>query len=184
MNQSASALSRLSRALPLLGAMTLLFGCGPDNPNAFAPECVPVGILAEGADLTSYAGPSHDLSTLVTQASLIGVNGSCSNAEQGHALHTEASVVISVLRGPAARARDVTVPYFVALLHGSSIVSKTDRSIEAHFPPNVDRLALRSDPLVLELPISRRMSSESYRLEFGLQLTPEQLAYNREHLPR
>ncbi len=181
MNLSASA---FARALPLLVGTALLFGCGPDNPNAFAPACVPVGILAEGADLTSYAGPSHDLSTLVTQASLIGVNGSCSNAQQGHALHTEASVVISVLRGPAARGRDVTVPYFVALLHGTSIVSKTDRSIEAHFPPNVDRLALRSDPLVLDLPISRRMNSDSYRLEFGLQLTPEQLAYNREHLPR
>ena len=184
MKLSVSTLCTAGRALPLLAGVGLLFGCGAEDPNGFAPQCVPVGILAEGADLTSYAGPSHDLSTLVTQASLVGVNGSCSNAQQGHALHTEASVVISVLRGPAASAHDVTVPYFVALLHGSDIVSKTERSIDAHFPPNVDRLALRSDPLVLELPISRRMSSDSYRLEFGLQLTPEQLAYNREHLPR
>ncbi len=174
----------VARLIPVLAGLALLSGCGPDDPNAFAPDCAPVGILSDGADLTVYAGPSHDISTLVTQASVVGVNGSCSNAEKGHALHTSVSVVISVMRGPAASQRDVTIPYFIAVLRGGTIVSKHDLGIEAHFPPNVDRLALRSDPLVLELPISRRMSSDSYRLEVGLQLTPEQLAYNREHPPR
>ena len=180
---SASAALSWTRVLAVLGGLATLSACGPEDPNGFAPECVPVGILAEAADLTTYAGPSHDLSTLVTQASIAGVNGTCSNAQQGHALHTEASVVISILRGPGATARDVSIPYFIALVHGSTIVSKHDLSIEAHFPANVDRLALKSDPLVLDLPISRRMDSASYRLEVGLQLTPAQLAYNREHMP-
>lgn len=188
MNLSASSVARppirssawaWALALPLLATLS---GCGPEDPNSFAPECVPVGILGEAADLTTYSGPSHDLSTLAVQASIAGVNGSCSNAQQGHALHTSVSVVISVVRGPAATRRDITVPYFVAVVQGSTIISKHDLSIEANFPPNVDRLALRSDPLVLDLPISRRMSSGSYRLEVGLQLTPEQLAYNREHM--
>ena len=179
---SASPTLSWTRAFALLGVLALS-ACGPEDPNAFAPECVPVGILAEAADLTTYAGPSHDLSTLVTQASVAAVNGNCSNAQQGHALHTEASVIISVVRGPAATTRDVSVPYFIALLHGGTIVSKHDLSIEAHFPPNVDRLALRSDPLVMDLPVSRSMASDSFRLEVGLQLTPEQLAYNRQHMP-
>jgi hypothetical protein len=173
----------LARAFSVLGGLLALSACGPDNSDSFAPECVPVGILAEAADASSYAGPSHDVSTLVTQASIAGVNGSCSDAQKGRALHTQASVVITVQRGPAAAARDITIPYFVAVLHGTDIVAKHNRTIEAHFPPNVDRLALRSDPLVLDLPISRRMSSDSYRLEVGLQLTPEQLAYNRAHMP-
>ncbi len=171
------------RLLPLLAGLTFLSSCGPNDPNGFAPECAPVGILSEGADLTSYAGPSHDLATLVTQASVVAVNGTCSNAEKGHALHTNVSVVISILRGPAASQRDITIPYFIAVVQGSTIISKHDLSIEAHFPPNVDRLALKSEPLGLELPISRRMSSDSYRLEVALQLTPGELAYNREHLP-
>ena len=166
-----------------LAATCALAACGPDNPDDFAPECVPVGILADAADRTTYAGPSRDLATLVSQASLVAVNGSCADADRGHGLRTRANVTITVLRGPAGTARDVTVPYFIAVLHGSDIVEKHELSIEAHFPPNVDRLALRSDPLVLDLPISRRMSSDSYRLEVGLQLTPEQLAYNREHAP-
>ena len=183
MKPSASSACSWTRILAALGGLATLSACGPEDPNAFAPECVPVGILAEAADLTTYAGPSRDLSTLVTQAGIAGVNGTCSDARQGHALHTEASVVISVLRGPAATARDVRIPYFIALLHGGTIVSKHDLSIEANFPPNVDRLALKSDPLIVDLPISRRMDSNSYRLEVGLQLTPEQLAYNREHMP-
>ena len=171
----------VARLIPLLTGLALLSGCGPEDPNSFAPECAPVGILSEGADLTTYAGPSRDISTMVTQASVVGVNGSCSNAQKGHALHTNVSVVITVLRGPAASQRDITIPYFIAVVQGSSIVSKHDLTIAAHFPANVDRLALKSDPLILELPISRRMSSDSYRLEVGLQLTPEQLAYNRQH---
>ncbi len=165
-------------------ALIALASCGPDNPNAFAPECVPVGILADAADLSSYAGPSRDVATLVTHASIAAVGGTCSNAEQGHALHTSVSVTIGVQRGPAASFRTLSVPYFVAVLHGDQIVEKHDLSIEATFPPNADRLALKSDPLELDLPITRRMSSDSYRLEVGFQLTPEQLAYNRAHMPR
>ena len=172
------------RRFAALAGLALLSGCGPDDPNAFAPECVPVGILAPAADLTTYAGPSRDLDTLVTQVSIEGVSGACSDAEQGHALHTRVSVTVGVMRGPASASHHVTVPYFVALLHGQQIVSKHDLSIEADFPPNVDRLALKSDPLELELPISRRMSSDAYRLEVGLQLTPAQLAYNRQHMPQ
>ena len=93
-------------------------------------------------------------------------------------------MTIGVQRGPAASYRTVTLPYFVAVLHGDQIVSKHDLTLDATFPPNADRLALKSDPLELELPISRRMSSASYRLEVGFQLSPEQLAYNRAHMPR
>ena len=174
---------RVAPALSLLALLSLA-SCGPDDPNAFAPECVPVGILADAADLTTYAGPSHDLSTLVTHASIAAVGGSCSNAQKGHALHTTISVTLGVQRGPAASYRTISLPYFVAVVHGDQIVSKHDLSLDATFPPNADRVALKSDPLELELPISRRMSSASYRLEVGFQLSPEQLAYNRAHMPR
>jgi hypothetical protein len=183
MKPSASPIRALFALCGALCGLSALSACKSADPDSFAPECVPVGILAAAADSSSFAGPSHDLSTLVTQASIAAVNGSCSDAEQGRALHTRMSVVISVMRGPAATTRDLTIPYFVAVLHGSDIVAKHDRTIEAHFPPNADRLALKSDPLELDLPISRRMRSDTYRLEVGLQLTPEQLAYNRAHMP-
>lgn len=179
-------LTRVRAHRALLSAALLaggLSGCGPQDPNAFAPECVPVGILAEAADLDSYAGDTHDLSTLVNHVGIAGVGGSCSDAKEGHALHTNISVVITLQRGPAALTRDVDVPYFIAVLHGGEVVAKHSLTLAAHFPPNTDRLALKSDTLSFELPISRRMSSESYRLEVGLQLTPEQLAFNRQHMP-
>ena len=175
---------RFAARVAALSGLASLSGCGPQDPNSFAPQCVPVGILAQAADLSTYAGPSQDLDTLVTHASVEGVQGSCSDAEQGHALHTEASVIIGIMRGPAATGQHVTVPYFIALLHGSTIIAKHNRTIQADFPPNVDRLALKSEPLVLDLPISRRMNSDAYRLEVGLQLTPAQLAYNRQHMPQ
>ena len=180
---SKPGVAHLPRLAGLL-ALVALSSCGPDNPNAFAPECVPVGILADAADLSTYSGPSRDLATMVTHASIAAIGGTCSNAENGHALQTSINVTIGVQRGPAASYRTVSLPYFVALLHGDRIVEKHDLSIEATFPPNADRLALKSDPLELELPITRRMSSDSYRLEVGFQLSPEQLAYNRAHMPR
>ena len=180
MNRAAACL----RTASVVALLATVSACGPDDPNAFAPDCVPVGILGPAADLSSFAGPSRDLDTLVTRASIAGVQGTCRDAGKGRALATQLSVTIGIMRGPADMARHVTIPYFVAVLHGDRIVAKHALSIEADFPANVDRLALRSAPLDLTLPISRRMSSASYRLEVGLQLTPAQLAYNRAHPPQ
>ncbi|MCQ8241589.1 hypothetical protein [Rhizosaccharibacter radicis] len=170
------------RLLPLGLLAALPAGCGPSDENAFAPTCAPVGILADAADYSDYGGHDADLTTLVSQGSITGVAGKCANNNPGTQLHTVVHVDMAVTRGPAAPGRDITIPYFIAVTRDGRILNKQSLTAVAHFPPNGTRVALSTEPTVLDLPVSRTRDGTSYRLEVGFQLTPAQLSYNQSHL--
>ena len=167
-------------------ALTPLAGCGEQNDSdQFAPACAPVGILGEAADYSDY-GPADvpDLGRLVAQGSIRGVSGHCSSAANGTKLHTVVRVQLAITRGPAAAGSRLAVPYFVAVLRDGAVLSKQSLVATAEFPDNGDKVALQTDPLVLDLPVSRAHPGTSYRIEVGFQLGEAELAYNRAHPPR
>ena len=173
-------------ALPVL-VTALLSGCGPQNPDAFAPACASVGLLAEAADYADYgaAGSSRpDLSRLVSHGSIIGVSGHCSSASGGTELHTVVQVQMAIDRGPAAAGDSLDIPYFVAVTLDGAVVSKLALSAQARFPDNGDKVLVKTDPVALDLPVTRQRPGSSYRLEVGFQLSPQQLDDNRTHLGR
>ena len=169
-------------ALPLL--LTGLTSCENDDPNAFAPLCAQVGILGDAADYSDYGGfdTQPDLSRLVAHGSVVGVSGHCSSAARGTQLHTEIRLDLAITRGPAAGGHTLDVPYFIAVTRDGQVISKQSLVAQAQFPDNGDRVLVRTDPLALDLPVSRARPGESYRIEVGFQLTPGQLAYNRAHV--
>ncbi len=172
--------------LPAL-ATALLSGCGPQNPDAFAPACASVGLLAEAADYTDY-GPDGfsrpDLSRLLSHGSIIGVSGHCSSAAGGTELHTVVQVQMAIDRGPAAASDSLEVPYFLAVTLDGAVVSKLALTARAQFPDNGDKVLVKTDPVVLDLPVTRHRPGSAYRIEVGFQLSPQQLDYNRAHLGR
>ncbi len=170
-------------AAPVL-ATALLSGCGPQNPDAFAPACASVGLLAEAADYTDY-GPDRvsrpDLSRLLSHGSIIGVSGHCSNAAGGTALHTVVQVQMAIDRGPAATGSSLDIPYFLAVTLDGTVVSKLGLAAHAQFPDNGDKVLVKTDPVALDLPVTRHRPGSAYRIEVGFQLSPQQLDYNRAH---
>jgi hypothetical protein len=167
--------------------VSLLAGCGPQDPNSFAPACAPVGILAEAADYSDY-GPGGsarpDLSRLVSHGSITAVSGHCSSGANGTELHTVIQLQMAVDRGPVQHGSSVSVPYFIAVTLNGAVVSKQSLTALAQFPDNGDKVLVKTDPVVLDLPLTRSRPGTSYRIEVGFQLSPEQLDYNRAHLPR
>ncbi len=176
----------VAAALAQALALAPLAGCGEDlDADSFAPACAPVGLLAEAADYSDYGpGPVQDLSRLVAQGSIRGVTGHCSSAAHGTQLHTVVRVQLAINRGPVAPGSSLAVPYFIAVLRDGAVLSKQSLVAIAEFPDNGDRVALQTDPVAFDLPVSRTHPGTSYRIEVGFQLTPAQLAYNRAHLPR
>jgi hypothetical protein len=83
-------------------------------------------------------------------------------------------------RGPAATTREMQVPYFIGVFEGDEILDKKVIPIPLVFPPNVDRLALDTQDVELDLPISSVKSGAVYTVRVGFQLTPDQLALNRK----
>ena len=178
--------SRLPLLLPGL-LSGVLSGCGPQNPDAFAPACAQVGLLAEAADFPDYGATGFgrpDLSRLGSHGSIIGVSGHCSSAAGGTVLHTVVEVQMAIDRGPAAAGSSLDVPYFLAVILDGAVISKLPLAARAQFPDNGDKVLVKTDPVALDLPVTRRRPGSAYRIEVGFQLSAQQLDYNRAHSGR
>jgi hypothetical protein len=166
-----------------LAALLPLAACGPGR-NEFAPAC-PSPKLVDGlADITRYAGTSRDLTDLVIQARVVKIDGACKAAAEPGAVEASVRIGITVQRGPAMQGRDADIPVFLAVTLGDDVRDKQVFPVRASFPPNVDRLTMSSPPIELSLPVSRTVTGASYGIVVGFQLTPEEIAANRQDRAR
>jgi hypothetical protein len=182
------AFSRLRRAASAVAACLAaagpLGGCGYEDQSRFAPVCPKVAVLADAADVTVYRpsptpGGGHDLTDMVLDGRIEGLSGKCARASDT-LLATHVTLSMQFSRGPAATTREMQVPYFIGVFEGDEILDKKVIPIPLVFPPNVDRLALDTQDVELDLPISSVKSGAVYTVRVGFQLTPDQLALNRK----
>ncbi len=171
---------RALTALALLG-LTSLSACGPTDP--FPPLCPQLALVPDAADLTEYRPQGHDITDLVTDARINAVPGSCTRGS-GNTVKTTIRIVIDLSRGPAATSRDISVPAFVAVTDGSTILDKQEYRLGGTFAANVDQMRVTSDDIVLNVPVTPAKSAAAYKVYVGFTLTPEELALNRQRGPR
>lgn len=170
---------RLRYCLPAL--LLPLFGCGPER-NQFPPVCPTAKLVPALADLTRYAGPgpTHDLTDMVLQARVVAVDGKCVTGDDKSVLPTTVTVSMSLQRGPAMSGRDADLPVFLAVAEGETVRDKRVFQVHVAFPPNVDRITITSPEIDMALPVSAEKSGAAYGIIAGFQLTPEELAANRQ----
>jgi hypothetical protein len=173
--------SRLRSAVRYCAPLLLLplFGCGPGR-NEFAPTCPSAHLVPELADLTRYAGPgpAHDITDMVLQARVVAVNGSCEAGDEPGKLPAKVQVSISVQRGPAMQGREADVSVFLAVTEGQTVRDKQIFAVHVKFPPNVERIAVISPVIDLDLPVSPEKSGAAYGIIAGFQLSPDELKAN------
>lgn len=164
-------------------ALLALAGCS--DTKAFAPPCPQLSFLPEGADLARFNGPGRDITDLVVEARLDGVPASTGACRWTDKTHTSVSVsmqvAMTVARGPAMQGRSAIIPWFVAVAQDRDILDRQVYALRADFPSNVDHTGLVSQPVELKLPVSAEKSAAAYRVWISLQLTPDELQYNRSH---
>jgi hypothetical protein len=172
-----------TRAALVATLLPVLADCGPTR-NQFAPPCPRTAFLGDAANVDLYrqanasGGPS-DLTDLVLHGRLVGLNGSCKEGDNRNQLATTVVMTVELTRGPAMQGRDADVQVFLAVTEGESILDKRIYPMHISFPPNVDRLVLRSDEQSLALPVNQGKSGAAYQIIAGFQLTPDQVARNR-----
>jgi hypothetical protein len=76
--------------------------------------------------------------------------------------------------------RDAEVPVFIAVTEGETVRDKKVFPLHLTFPPNVDRLTITSPDIDMDLPVSAEKSGAAYSIIAGFQLTPDELAANRQ----
>ncbi len=170
---------RLLHVVLISALLPLLVECGPAR-NQFAPVCPTPAILGDAANLNVYrtsatTGPARDLTDLVVSARIVQVSGTCQPGDSSNRLAVAVNAAVELDRGPALEGNGVTVPVFVAVADGTTILDKRTFLMHATFPSNVDRVTLTPGELDLSLPITAAKSGASYSILAGFQLSTEQL---------
>ncbi len=162
-------------------------GGGSARGPALPVACPRPGILADGADLTRWRpGPVRDLTTLVFDARLSGLNGSCRPGRGDRTLEVTLAPSFAVERGPAGSGeRLAELPWFVAVVGpGDEILQRRSFTERVPFNRGETRAAGAAEPVRLSLPVGEERRATDYRVLVSFELTPEELAANRRRGPR
>lgn len=164
----------------LLGLPLALAGCSDfGKQEQFAPVCPRLALLKDGADLTRFSPRGHDVTDLMLDGRLVAVPADCKSGSRGH-VAASLRVTMSLTLGPAAQGREMDVPYFVAVTRDGRIVDKQDYVMRASFPRNVNQITVTGDPVEMSIPADDAHPASAYQIFVSFQLTPEELATNRD----
>ena len=178
-------------AAGVAAALAALFpaacGGGSGQGTALPVACPRPGILADGADLTRWQpGPVRDLTTLVFDARLTGLNGTCRPGRRDRSLEVVLTPAFSVERGPAGGgARVAELPWFVAVVGpGDEVLQRQSFVERMAFNRGETRAAGEGEPVRLSLPVGEERRATDYRIFVSFELAPEDVAVNRRRGPR
>jgi hypothetical protein len=177
----ASLAPRLRRAPWLLAAPLALAACGAPKQDAFAPPCPKPVILGDAGDLARYRNNGRDPTDLELQARIAGISGTCEEGEKDKTKVT-VNVAMAVARGPALRGRQADLAWFLAVTRNGQILDKSTYPVSVAFPSNAARVEVDPNPVVLQLPTPKGTTASDYQVVVGYQLSPDELARNREQV--
>lgn len=164
----------LSRVLLGLVALPILASCASEPENRPCPQAV---VLADASRQTKFNGQGRDLTDVIFEASIQTGSLVCEYDE--NELDVDLDVQVVAARGPANTDRFANISYFVA-------VARTDRTVLAResfdiaipFPGNRTRISAMEE-IGQVITLAQGEDGSAYRIYVGLDLTREELEYNR-----
>lgn len=170
-------------AIAVLGVI-VAGGCSSTTEEE-PPACPRVSVLGEAATMTQFAdGRGRDLTDVAYEAEVSDVRSQCESVggDDGR-LVVALAPVIQVSRGPADEGGVARFEYFVSITDSArNILNVVRFPVSVGFPGNQSRVTVTDDdpPVTVDIPDSEGAENRAgYQVFVGLQLTPEQLEYNR-----
>jgi len=162
------------RAALIAVAAIAVSGCGGGGQK-FA---CPVSFVAPDADKVAVFKPGGgtELGNVSYGVKLSQVESKCDRADKGIVVTTKVNFRL-VSNDPTLRAGSFT--YFVSVVDGQqNILTKRTYEIPFEFDARARSLE-KSDDLIEKLPLLNVATGNNYAIVVGLQLTAEQLEFNR-----
>ncbi len=175
----------LKRLLPLLPVTLLLAGCGPGgmfSDEKPAAGCPVAGALEEAMQVVRFTPGSDKAPTdLVFAAQFARVGRTCYFDEKEAQI--DIALMIEVRRGPANAEAEAPLTYFVAVLDPEDkVVLRQPFKAVVKFQ-NRDTRVSYVDQFGVVIDLGKFRPSD-FRVYVGFEMTPDELAYNRQRIGR
>lgn len=166
---------RACGGLAALLAVALLAGCSSKKPEAACPQGV---IPSDAAKLTRFKdGPGRDLTDVVVEGQIQDILVQCKYDKK--MVDIDLQIAVLAARGPADRSRVAEFEYWVAIVDPqNNILRKEPFKVRFDFTDNRTRLGT-VESIEPKLPLADIKTAPDYQIVVGLQLTPDELAWNR-----
>jgi len=182
---AALSTPRLARAAAALALLTGLSACGslfggPREPPRPCPRVVVVDELAR--KVAFRPGGGQDLVDVVHQVE-IGEGGIACTYDKTTAVTARTLITLVAERGPADATRRADVAFFVAVVDGDDrVLARQEFQVPFRFEGNLTRVRA-SEEIEQVIPLRGR-SGSAFRVMIGLDLTRDQLEFNRSRAQR
>lgn len=168
-----------SAALAALAASALsLAGCFGGGDSSASNACPKIVTPAETQTIAFFGPNGHKASDVVVGGRIRAVTATCEDEKVGLAVRTDISFEAQRAN---LTAKDATLPYFVALVGpNQQVLEEQGFKIDMHFLPGETFRRMPDEKITVHLPIRDKSAAGTYAVVVGFQLTPDQIAFNRE----
>ncbi|MBL8704444.1 MAG: hypothetical protein JNM30_06365 [Rhodospirillales bacterium] len=172
----------MTRLRPALAALALLAGFAGVGPALADPEdCPDFGLVPELTRLTQFKnGPGRTLDD-VRYDIVVRNFGQAICGMKDRKVRVSVRLEFAVERGRAEQGSRIEFAYFVAIRHRvtGDIVTKEVFPVAFNLPQGRDNVVIEEELEQVTIPIKKDEEGRYYAILVGLQLTEEQLEFNR-----
>ena len=148
--------------------------------------CPPTAVPPESAQLVAFQGDGRDLTDVRFDLQVNDVALTCElERDDGRrTLEAELGVRFTAEKGPANREGEAAGRYYVAVTGpDGELLSRQSFDLRVELPGNQTRVATEQF-LSPTIPLADGAATDAYTIYVGLELTPDQLRFNRANLDR
>lgn len=166
----------LRRLMLVASILPVLAGCASDKAN----NCPGVSSIIETSIGTIFQpGKPVDPSNMLYTVEITSVHGTCDVDKPALNSSSDVDVEFRATRGPNGGGANYKVPYFVAISQEDRILAKKVYAIDFAFAPGQTTATFSDTVKSADVQAGKEKKTFDYLILVGLQLTKEQLDYNR-----
>lgn len=147
----------------------------PRAATASSAQCPHVGLLQDTNRLTEFDGGT----SAQFKATLGGEASQC--VIKGKVIHLRLKFKVTGTLADNAKRDARKVPYFVAVMQGTSVLAKEVYSVNIPFSGSARTVSVEERINRVDIPIGEGWASDDYEVMIGFQLTRDQVDYNRQN---